>query len=121
MIRAATPPKPKITYGEVLGKIVEHRRRQLDLTQEPFAKSLHITQSGYSRIEKGLTAVSVLQLQAIAQILKCPPAQLLTEADRYAQLLRAQGAEIVPDKKDASQAALVIAVGLLLALLASSG
>ena len=112
--------KPKITYGEVLGKIVEHRRKQLELTQEPFARSLGITQSGYSRIEKGLTAVSVLQLQAIAQHLRCTPADLLNDADRYVSLLRARGADVVTEKKDASPAGLLIALGILLALLASS-
>jgi len=120
MIQAARPVRPKITYGEVLGKIIEHRRKQLELTQEPFAQSLGITQSGYSRIEKGFTAVSVLQLQAIAAILHSKPAILLNDADRYAELLRAQGAEIVTDRKDASRGAFLIALGFLVALLASS-
>ncbi len=120
MIQSAKLVKPKITHGEVLGRIIEHRRRQLKLKQEPFAQSLGITQSGYSRIEKGLTAVSVHQLQVIAPVLRCKSADLLHDADRYVRLLRAQGAEVVADKKEASQAGLLIALGILLALLASS-
>jgi hypothetical protein len=39
-------------------------------------------------------------------------ADLLNDADRYASLLRTQGAEIVADKKDTSQAAVLVALGI---------
>lgn len=120
MIQNTVAVKPQITYGAVLGKVIEYRRRQLERTQAPFAAALGMTQSGYSRIEKGQTSLSVLQLQVIASLLDCLSAELLSDADRYASLLRERGAEIVADKKEGSPAGLLIAAGILVALLASS-
>ncbi len=119
MSETSRPVKPKITYGELLGKIIDYRRKQLGLLQAPFAEALGITQSGYSRLEKGQSAMSVVQLQIVARLLRCTPANLLADADRYAVQLRAQGAEIVTDKQNSSAAGLLIALGILAALLAS--
>ena len=119
MIYIPMQVKPQITYGEVLGKLIEHRRKQQGLLQGRFADALGITQSGYSRLEKGQSAMSVVQLHAVATQLGCAPAHMLAETDRYAAQLRARGAEIVADRRNASAAGLLIALGILVALLAS--
>jgi len=111
--------QPKITYGEILGKVIEHRRKQLGLHQGPLAHALGITQSGYSRLEKGQSSMSVVQLQTVATLLRRGPADLLADTDRFAGELRAQGTDILADRQNSSAAALLVALGILAALIAA--
>lgn len=116
---ASTTVKPSITYGALLGRIIEYRRKQLDVLQEPIANALGITQSAYSRLEKGQSAMTVTQLRTIASHVRGTPAQLLEETERYAALFRRQGGEIIGEKQESSAAGVLVALGILAALLAA--
>lgn len=119
MIMASTTVKPSIRYGALLGRIIEHRRKQLNVLQEPIADALGITQSAYSRLEKGQSAMSVAQLRTIAPHVRATPAQLLEETERYAALFQRQGGEITGEKQESSAGGVLVALGILAALLAA--
>jgi transcriptional regulator with XRE-family HTH domain len=111
--------KPQITYDELLGRIIAHRREGLGLLQEPFASALGITQSAYSRLEKGQSAMSVTQLRTIARLVQATPGKLLEETDIFARTFERQGGELIKEKQESSAAPLLVALGLLAAMLAS--
>ncbi len=111
-------PKPTLTYATLVGRIVEHHRRQQGIHQEAMAQSIGISQSAYSRLEKGQTAMSVTQLRLIAEELSTTPDRLLRDSAQYASRLRAQGVDVT-DEKPNSAAGVLIALGILAALLAA--
>jgi len=119
MSKTATAiPKAKMSYGALLGRIVEHRRSQLRIHQEAIAQALGVSQSAYSRLEKGQSAMSVTQLRIVAERLRTTPSDLLKHADQYATQLRAQGVEITDEKSD-STAGVMLALAILAALIAA--
>lgn len=120
MPKISTVVKPQMTYDQLLGRVIEYRRRQLDLLQEPFASALDVTQSAYSRLEKGQSAMTVTQLRTIATLVRATPARLLDEADTFAATFQRQGGELIKEKQDSSAAPLLVALGLLAAMLAGS-
>jgi transcriptional regulator with XRE-family HTH domain len=119
MNKSSTAVKPTITYGALVGRIIEHRRKQLGLNQEPLATALGITQSAYSRLEKGQSVLTVTQLRMVAPHLKATAGQILDETDRYAIQFQRQGGEIIGEKEESSTAGLLVALGVLAALLAA--
>jgi transcriptional regulator with XRE-family HTH domain len=121
MSKIATTVKPKIAYGALLGRVIEHHRTQRKVQQEQIATSLGITQSAYSKLEKGQSAISVMQLNTVAACLQMQSSTILQDAERYAAHLRQQGVEITNEKQDSSAAGLLIALGLLAALIAAAG
>ena len=112
-------PKPAITYGRVLGAVVEHYRTQKSMTQQVMAAALGISQSAYSRLELGQSVMSVTQLRAIAAQLGMHVAVLLQHAEEYSAQLQQQGVRIT-DQKPESAAGVLIALGILAALVAAS-
>ncbi|HKT72546.1 MAG TPA: helix-turn-helix transcriptional regulator [Steroidobacteraceae bacterium] len=121
MSKSATTVKPKIAYGALLGRVIEHHRTLRRVHQEQMASTLRVTQSAYSKLEKGQSSITVVQLNAVAARLKVPSATLLQDTERYAVRLRQQGVEITDEKQDSSAAGLLVALGLLAALIAAAG
>jgi len=121
MARISTSVTPKIAYAALVGRVIEHYRLKAGVNQGQIAHALGITQSAYSRLEQGQSAMNVVQLNAVATQLRMTPAQLLQDAERYVAHLRAQGVEITNDKQGSSGAGLLIALGLLAALIAAAG
>jgi transcriptional regulator with XRE-family HTH domain len=120
MNRSATPiPKPKMPYAALIGRIVEHRRTQLRIRQEQIAQALGISQSAYSRLEKGQSAMSVTQLRIVASQLNTTPPDILDQTERYATQLRAQNVEVTDEKPD-SNGGVLIALAILAALIAAA-
>lgn len=120
MIDTATPiPKPAITFARVIGTVVEHHRKRRSLTQEAMARALGVSQSAYSRLEQGQSAMSVTQLRAVAAQLNLSPGALMQNAEGYATQLQQQGVSISDEKPD-SAAGLLIALGILAALVAAA-
>lgn len=120
MSNSATPlPKPTITYAMLVGRIVEHHRRRLNIHQEQMAQALGTSQSAYSRLEQGQSGMSVTQLRMIADKLETTPTALLQHAEQYADQLRRQGVTITDEKPD-STGGVLIALGILAALIAAA-
>jgi len=111
-------PKPTLTYTTLVGRVVEHHRKQRGIHQEAMAQSIGISQSAYSRLELGHTAMTVTQLRLIAEGLSTTPERLLRHTAQYAGQLRAQGVDVT-DEKPNSAAGVLIALGILAALIAA--
>ena len=110
-----------IAYSAVLGQVLVRKRQTAGgLHQKALADSLGITQSAYSRLENGHSAMSLGQLRVVAEALRCRPGDLLVETDRYVDVLKAQGVTI-SDEKKVTGGELLIGLGILAAILASSG
>ena len=61
-----------------IGQKIKKLRELKNLTQEHFAKELDMTQSAYSKIEKGETDISYSKLQKIAEALQLRPEDILS-------------------------------------------
>ena len=120
MKKAASPlVKPVITYGAIVGRVIEHYRRDAGVDQGTIAKKLRITQSAYSRLEQGQSAMTLAQLRTVASGLGRTPGDILWKTDALTSRLQSQGVEI-SEEKNVSPGAILVALGILSALLSSS-
>jgi transcriptional regulator with XRE-family HTH domain len=113
------PTQPTISYARLVGRIIEETRKQAKLTQIDMADALGVSQSAYSRLELGQTAMSVTQLRIIADKLRTTPQNVLQCATQYGNQLRAHGVTIT-DEKSSSAASVLIALGFLAAIIAAA-
>lgn len=120
MSQSAIPiPKPAIPYARVLGAVVEHHRKRRSITQEAIAQAMGVSQSAYSRLEQGQSAMSVVQLRTVAAQLGLTPDEIVRDAEGYATQLQQQGVRITDAMPD-SAAGVLIALGILAALVAAT-
>lgn len=109
---------PTITYQSLVGHVLQHHRKQQKLEQSQMAELIGVSQSAFSRIESGATAISVAQLRKIAPLLGLQPGEILQQADELANNLRGQGVQVLDEKSEGVHpAAVMLGLGLLLALL----
>lgn len=110
-------PLGVVPYNTLVGKAIETMRSNAGVTQSNMAAVLEIGQSAYSKLESGQAAMTIAQLRLIAMQLGRDPHTILKEADDLARQLEINGVD-VPAKKDATnKAALLVGLGLLLALM----
>lgn len=107
----------QITYAAILGRVLQGHREAAKLTQGQVAALLGMTQPGYSKIEQGDTAVSVLQLRQITQALRVDPGLVMHQCEGWITHLNAQGVTVV-SQKEATKAALLVGLGVLAGLVA---
>lgn len=119
MSQPRTPPAV-VPYSALIGGVVQNQRKFLDLQQGDIAQQLGLSQSAYSRIESGDTAMSVTQLRQIAALIGTNAQRILDQADKIAMQLRSQGVPVSHEKKDNS-GAILIGLGLLAAALVAAG
>lgn len=113
--------KPAIPYAAVVGRVVQQHRELRGMKQADLAGILGITQSAYSRIEKGQTPMTITQLGQVASHLGLAPGDILRRVDQLTVQLRAQGVEVTNQKEpEISAAAILVALGILIALLAAA-
>jgi transcriptional regulator with XRE-family HTH domain len=113
----STPePRAVVAYPVLVGQVIAHLREQRGIKQGDAAIAVGLSQSAYSRLEKGESVFSLSQLRTVAQFLGMQPSELLFTADSYEHMLRAQGATVVSEKKDYS-AAVALGLGILAAAL----
>lgn len=83
--------QPETTYGAILGSVLEIQRRDLGLDQNHLASHLEVTQATWSRIENGLSTLSVDQLARAAAALRVSPSEILRRVEQAIGNLRKQG------------------------------
>jgi transcriptional regulator with XRE-family HTH domain len=110
-----------VSYGAVLGYVIAAKRQSLEgVHQKSLADALGITQSAYSRLESGQSAVNPGQLRRIAICLKTTPGELVKQTDAYIENLTNQGVEVTDQKPD-NIGGMLIGLGILAAILATAG
>lgn len=111
--------KPIITYGAIVGRVIENDRRGAGVDQGTIAKALRISQSAYSRLEQGQSAMTLAQLRTVAEVLGRTPGDILREADALTSRLRSQGVEI-SEEKNVPHGAILVALGILSTILSTN-
>ncbi|MCY4003908.1 MAG: helix-turn-helix domain-containing protein [Rhodospirillales bacterium] len=98
--------KPETTYQTVLGRLIAMKRRQKQMDQEELAQHVGVSSSTWSRIEAGLSALSIDQLAKAAAKLGAPVGELTSEADDLVRaLLRQENVEVYSSRDQAKSAA----------------
>ena len=117
--KVSVNPQGSVPYNTLVGKAIESQRNAKQITQTEMAQALGIGQSAYSRLEGGQAAMSLAQLRKVASALDVSANSLLSTADKWALELERRGVE-VPSEKPDNKAALLIGLGLLLALMSKN-
>lgn len=116
-------PTAVIPYNALVGQVLQKRREVLGKSQGAVAQDIGLTQSAFSRVESGQTALTVSHLRSLSVTLGTTAESILFEVNSLAQQLQAKGVQ-VPNEKPADndnevKAALLIGLGVLLAILSS--
>jgi transcriptional regulator with XRE-family HTH domain len=116
---STTTPRGIVPYAAIVGKLLQQKRDARGILQATVAEALGLSQSAYSRLEKGESAMSITQLRQIGQVIGVHPDAVLAQAEQHAAALKRKGVEVTEERSD-NTAALLIGIGILLALLAAA-
>lgn len=83
--------QPETTYGAVIGSVLAIQRRNLGLNQIQLASQLGLTAATWSRIEGGLSALTVEQLARATEILRVPSSEIMRRVEHAVGNLKKQG------------------------------
>lgn len=113
-----TKLQPGTTYVAIIGRILVMKREALFLEQADVARGMGLSQSSWSRIERGDSVINVEQLFGVSEILRSSPSEILKEADTVVASLRSRNVEVQTAKqvKSNSGALALIGLGTLAAL-----
>jgi len=114
------PVSGRITHIDaVMGQIVMSLRKERAMDQKQLAEKIGLQPSGLSRLERGESSFSLVQLCAVAQAFDFSVTELTDRFDRAITQIRSEGVEIKPKKDTMSDGAkLALIGGAALALLA---
>ncbi len=108
------------TYSMIVAQLVNRRRGSLGLGQADFFRRSGLTQSSWSRINRGLSFFTLEELRAACRALDLPMPDVLGEADRAAEdLARREDVAVLENLKGSQNKALLpgIIAGAALAFL----
>lgn len=88
----------RTTYGTVFGRVLLEKRRTAGKEQEDVAEAVGVSQSTYSRIERGDVSVTLDMLSRLAAFYGAAPSTLVGDADQAANALRNMGVEVLSDR-----------------------
>lgn len=86
--------QPATTYGAVMGSVLAIRRKNLHMEQTQLAEQLGMTQASWSRIESGITPITLDTLSQASAVLRVAPTQILQQADQAVARLSKQGVRV---------------------------
>jgi transcriptional regulator with XRE-family HTH domain len=64
------------TFAEMVGLRLAAIRKVKEISQDEAGRYIGITQSAYSRIERGTTTLNITQLRRLARFFDMPPSEL---------------------------------------------
>lgn len=110
--------KAGTTYAAIVGRVLVLEREEMQLEQSTVAKHMGLSQSSWSRIERGDSIINVEQLHTVAAYLKTTAHDILQKADEAAQTLqeRAVNVQTAKDIKKGNGAIALIGIAALTAL-----
>ncbi|MCP4323830.1 MAG: helix-turn-helix transcriptional regulator [Alteromonadales bacterium] len=104
--------KPEATYQAVVGGVLVKLRKELGVDQMLLAKAIGVTQSTWSRIERGESSLSVAQLAKAAEYLRVNSSTVLLEVESAVKQLRKRGVSIaVASSQDAKSKTGIAMIG----------
>ena len=90
--------RPETTYQSVIGRVIVKIRKDLAIEQGALAKEVFVTQSTWSRIERGESSLTVEQLARAAEFLRVKPSTILHETEKAVDSLEQQGVFVNKNK-----------------------
>lgn len=109
------------TYQAIVGEVIALHRKELELNQAELAKMIGMSQSAWSRVEKGFSNLTLEQLTKVAAALEIEPSQIISEADTAKKKLEANGISVAERKSDTTGWLLLGAAALALVIIATRG
>ncbi len=91
--------RPETTYQAIIGRVVVKIRKELAVEQASLAKNVGVTQSTWSRIERGESSLTVEQLARAADFLRVRPSTILHETEKAVDSLERQGVFVNKNKQ----------------------
>lgn len=89
----------KITSNNsIVSRILTEKRKELGLSQVELSTKIGITKSGWGKIEKGQSTISIDNYISSCEALKVSPSELFKEIEKASQELKDLGWEISPKK-----------------------
>ena len=107
------------TYLAIVGQVIVLRRKDMGLNQSDLAKKIGVSQSAWSRTEKGLSNLSVAQLIKVADTLEILPGEIIANADEAKIELERNGIQVARKEPDTAGWLLLGSAAIKLAILAS--
>ena len=91
--------RPTTTYSGVVGSVLSKFRGTAKLGQTEMAAKMGLTQSSYSRLERGSSQISLEHFARAAQVLGIPSSHLLYAVEQSIAELNDRGIDVIPSKK----------------------
>jgi transcriptional regulator with XRE-family HTH domain len=88
------------TYPALVGKVLAIQRESLEIDQVDFANQMGLTQSSWSRIERGVATINSEQLNKASLLLETSAGSLLNQADQLKEAFEMNGGKVI-EKKEA--------------------
>jgi len=76
--------RPATTYAAIVGIVLVRTRTELALDQSAVAAAVGVTQSTWSRIERGISPLTIEQLRSVSDALHSSPSAITARADALA-------------------------------------
>jgi transcriptional regulator with XRE-family HTH domain len=108
------------TYQAIVGGVIVQLRKDRHITQTEIAERLKMSQSAWSRIEKGFTNLNLEQLTKVATVLGVQPSQIISYADTAKREFEANGINVAESNSEATDWLLLGAAALALIIIASA-
>jgi transcriptional regulator with XRE-family HTH domain len=85
---------PETTYKAILGRVLTQVRKDFGVEQSELASSMGVTQSTWSRIERGETSITVEQLAKASEFFQINSSTVLLDTENAIKKLKQQGVNI---------------------------
>lgn len=93
---STSPLSPTTTWPTIVGFVLLHARSARGLHQADVAAAVGVTQSTWSRIERGESALTIDQLALAADALGTQPERLIAQAAAVRDHARSRGIKVEP-------------------------
>ena len=91
---SSKPLRTVTSYPAIVGQVLSELRRRSGIDQAELADFVGVTQSTWSRIENGASALTIEQLAIAADALGIKRSEILELADQSVNELKSRGIEI---------------------------
>lgn len=111
-------PLNETTYPAIVGRILAAHREERQIEQSDIANQIGVSQSTWSRIERGETALTVEALARAAKVLGVSSSSVLDDADRAKEGLAQMDVKVLMDRpRSGGETALLLLSGAVLGFL----
>lgn len=100
------------TYAAVMGRVLAMKREEAGLEQADVAKEMGISQSAWSRIERGETVLNVEQLHRAAKIVRASAEQIVEQTETASEDLKDQSVNVTTVKEQKSSGGTLALIGV---------